>query len=873
MVEILAPNSFILLGATGWEFTRPWMLWGLIALLPVLWYYFVSLSDFPHWQRQLSLVLRGIVLVLLVAALAGLTLLFPSTKQFVVFCIDRSLSVDATAQEKIDQYLASVQELDGEDEFAILNVAATTSPVKRAVEELPSFEEEQLLSTNLAAAIETAAAGIPPGYVPKIVLMTDGRQTDGDVIQAAAASSVPVSTVSLPIRSEPEVQVAEAVAPAEVRQGEPFYVEVTIASNHEDAGFIDVYRGDILVSAQEEAIKIEAGETKFRFRQSIEGESQADYAVRIRGFKDTLLDNNSASAVVFASGKPSVLVVDSDSNETNHFRWALEEQDIAVQVRPTEGIPRTLTELQKFDCLILSNVPATSMTIKQMEIIRTYVEDLGGGLVMIGGDQSFGLGGYYKTTLEEILPVRSNFDKEKEKPSLAMVLVIDKSGSMGGEKMELAKDAAKGAAELLGPRDQLGVIAFDGQSYWVSDLHSASDKGYIIDRISTIEASGGTSIYPGLSDAYEALSAATAKLKHVILLTDGHSAPGDFEGIANDMAASRITLSSVAVGQSADAELLEQLANTGGGRFYMCDDPGSVPQIFAKETVEASKSAINELPFIPMLLRPTQVLTGIEMDTAPFLLGYVMTRCKPTSEFILASDAGDPVLVWWRYGLGMTVAFTSDAKSQWAAEWLTWPDFGKFWAQVIRNAMRKSASKGVFVEVEKNGPDARVVVDAVDAVGRFINEADTKMTLIGPDLGKEDVLLKQTAPGRYEAKIDVANRGAYHMELSQSRNGVPTFRQTRGLVVGYPDELRLGPVETDLLKKVAETSGGKFEPTVDEIFEVGEDEAEDIMALWPYLLSAALGLFLVDVLLRRVDFSLWLPAKPVGAKAATAKAA
>ena len=187
---------------------------------------------------------------------------------------------------------------------------------------------------------------------------------------------------------------------------------------------------------------------------------------------------------------------------------------------------------------------------------------------MIGGDQSFGLGGYYKTTLEEILPVRSNFDKEKEKPSLAMVLVIDKSGSMGGAKMEMAKDAAKGAAELLGPKDQLGVIAFDGQSYWVSELHSAADKGYIIDRISTIEASGGTSIYPGLSDAYEGLVSASAKLKHVILLTDGHSSPGDFDGIAGDMVAARITLSSVAVGDGADQELLKRLAETGSRRFF-----------------------------------------------------------------------------------------------------------------------------------------------------------------------------------------------------------------------------------------------------------------------------------------------------------------
>ncbi|MEM8735579.1 MAG: hypothetical protein AAGG44_15200, partial [Planctomycetota bacterium] len=214
MIEIIAPSSLATLGATGWEFTRPWMLWGLVALLPILWYYFVSLSDFPRWQRQVSLLLRGLVLLLLIASLAGLTLLFPSTKQFVVFCVDRSLSVDETAEAKIEQYLSNAKSIEGEDEYAILNLAATTSPVKREVSDLPEFDEEQLLSTNLAAAVETAAAGIPPGYIPKIVLMTDGRQTDGDVIQAAATSSVPISTVSLPIRSEPEVQVAEAVAPA-----------------------------------------------------------------------------------------------------------------------------------------------------------------------------------------------------------------------------------------------------------------------------------------------------------------------------------------------------------------------------------------------------------------------------------------------------------------------------------------------------------------------------------------------------------------------------------------------------------------------------------------------------------------------------------
>jgi Mg-chelatase subunit ChlD len=833
------------------------MLWLLVLLVPLGWYYRRSLSDFPRWQRLASLACRSLVVVLLLLALAGLALLNPTAQQYVVFVVDRSLSIDDNAEKQVDSFLADAATHAGSNTLAYMNVASVPSKVTERPDELPQLVDDARRGTNLAAAVEVATAAIPPGYVPTIVLLTDGRQTVGDALQIASTRRIPINVVPLPVRDDPEVQVAEAIAPAEVRQGEPFHVEVVVASNHEDQGFIDVYRGDILVSEGGEPLKIHSGENRFRFRQTIEDESQTDYAIRIRGFQDTLLDNNAASAVVYAAGKPSVLVVDTDTEQTTHFRWALEEQDLLVQVRPAEGIPRSLAELQKFDCLVLSNVPATAMSLAQMEIVRTYVEDLGGGLVMIGGDQAYGLGGYYKTTLEEILPVRSNFEKEKEKPSLAMVLVIDKSGSMGGEKMELAKDAAKGAAELLGPKDQLGVIAFDGDSYWISELHSASDKGYIIDRISTIEASGGTAIYPGLADAYDALASASAKLKHVILLTDGHSTPGDFEGIASDMVAARITLSSVAVGDGADQELLERLAQVGGGRYYFCDDPNAVPQIFAKETVEASKSAINELPFVPLTVRPTQVLSGMGLDSAPFLLGYVMTRPKPTSEFILASEAGDPVLVWWRYGLGMTVAFTSDAKSQWAAEWLTWPNFGPFWAQVIRHAMRKSESKGVFVEVERRGEDARVVVDSVDSAGRYINEAQTTLTLIEPSLARQDLKLVQTAPGRYEAEFKTPSSGSYHLELSQTKDGATMFRQTRGVVVGYPDELRLGPPDDSLMKRLAAASGGKFNPTAAEV-NAGTRVAQRATPLWPYLLMAALMAFLVDVALRRIDFSLWI---------------
>jgi uncharacterized protein YegL len=485
------------------------------------------------------------------------------------------------------------------------------------------------------------------------------------------------------------------------------------------------------------------------------------------------------------------------------------------------------------------------------------VQDLGGGLIMLGGDQAFGLGGYYRTTIEEILPVRSDFEKEKEKPSLAMVLVIDKSGSMGGQKMEMAKDASKAAVELLGPKDKVAVFAFDGETYPVVEMQPAANRGQILDKIASIDAGGGTTMAPAMEAALEALQNTVAKLKHVIILTDGISSPGDFEGITQQMTTSKITCSTVAVGDDADFKLLEEIARIGNGRHYVATDPASLPQIFAKETVTASKSALNEQPFVPQVLRPTQVLAEIDLPNAPFLLGYVTARPKPTSELILISEKGDPVLAWWRYGLGMTVAFTSDAKSRWAAEWVGWPGFSKFWAQIVRHAMRKSDAKGIFVNVEQKGRKAVVTLDAIHPSGKYLNEAVSDLKVIAPHDDKRELTLTQTAPGRYVGEFDTAEAGTYHLQMEQKLNGVSVNRQSRGLVVGYPDEFRLRPTDEELLKAISSTSGGVYQPEPEAVFSaVAERTADRTTPLWPYLVAAAALIFLADVALRRIDFTL-----------------
>jgi uncharacterized membrane protein len=869
------------------ELTRPWWLGGL-AVLPVLAYYFYrTLVDFVRWQRAVSLVLRSVIVALLLLALAGLSLVRPTRELFVVFAIDRSESVGDDASKAIDDFLTRAAPHAGSNRFAVLPFASEPGNVREGAEAIKAIEERRSKyatepvddikgldrkGTDLAAALEVASAAVPPFYVPRIVLLSDGNATTGDAVKAAATmrGKAEILTVPLPVRTDPEVQLSAVNAPPQVQQGQPFNVEVLIDSNHDDdKGQVEVYRGDIKVADQ--AVKLKKGENRVVLKETIEQGGLTPITARLKGYGDTLLDNNSDFGLISVAGKPRVLLVESDPDQAKHLTWALEEQNVQVDVRPPRGVPDNLAELQNYDLLILSNVPATALTMRQMEVARTYVQDLGGGLIMLGGDQSFGLGGYYKTTLEEILPVRSDFEKEKEKPSLAMMLVIDKSGSMGGEKIEMAKDAARAAVELLGPSDKVGVLAFDGDNFLISELHPCTDKGFVLDRIAGLEAGGGTVMAPAMEEAHEILRTAVAKLKHVIILTDGISEPGDFEGIAQAMAADRITVSTVALGAGADENLLEELARIGNGRYYLAEDPAQVPQIFAKETVTASKSAINEQPFSPAVVRPTQVLSDIRLDEAPFLLGYVITRPKPTAEVILASEAGDPLLAWWRYGLGMSVAFTSDAKSRWAAEWLSWPQFGQFWAQVARHALRKAEARGTVVQVDRKGNRAVVSLDAIEPSGKFLNRATTELTLVDPQLRTKKLEMAQVAPGRYQAEFETARQGSYQLMFSQTKDTQVLGRQTRGLAVGYPDELRLRSTNTELLRSIAGASGGRPDVAPEAVFAPPERTAAQAVALWPYLATAAALLFVLDVALRRIDLTQLRPGRrgiPMPARAA-----
>ncbi len=863
------------------ELADPWWLLCL-AVVPVLyWYHRRTLVDLPATQRQVSVLLRILIVLLLVFCLCGLTLLSPTQDQHIFFLIDESASLGQEARDAAQKYILAALEKKGRNQVSFIRFASTPKTIESQLPTPPlktdgtpnipdALTKEWSQGTDIAAALGVASAGLPPSAVGRMILLSDGNPTQGDTMAAALRTKVPIDVVPLPVKTDPEVQVSAVNAPAQVQEGEPFNVEIVIDSNHDDPGtpdpadpkkigvLIEVYRGPHKVLSERKPLK--KGENRFKFVQQVTGDRLAQFTARVSGAQsDTLLDNNSANSLVFASGKPKVLLIESDVKEARHLATALEEEGIKVDIRPAQGLPESLSDLQNYEALLLSNVPATALNQKQMETVRTYVQDLGGGFIMLGGDQSFGLGGYYKTAIEEILPVRSDFEKEKEKPSLAMVLVIDKSGSMGGSKIEMAKDAAKAAVELLGPSDKVGVIAFEADFQWVSELQSASNKSRILDDISRIEAGGGTVMYPPMEEGYKALQNTVAKLKHMIILTDGVSEPGDFEGISQSMAQSRITVSTVGIAEGpgdVDEKVLQDIARIGNGRYYYTEDPNSIPQIFAKETVTASKAAINEQPFTPLLLRPTPVLADINIKEAPFLLGYVITRPKATSELILATENGDPLLSWWRYGLGMTCAFTSDAKSRWASEWLAWPGYGKFWAQLIRQVMRKAETKGTIVTLDRQGGQATLTLDAADPTGKYLNGADARLTVLEPNGNKKELTLPQVAPGRYSANFAANQSGAYHLEMNQQNAGRLVARQSRGFIVGYPEELRLKPLNEELLKRISAGTGGRYHPDPTQLFAETERTADRALPLWHYLIMAVLLLFLADVALRRIDFSL-----------------
>jgi len=472
---------------------------------------------------------------------------------------------------------------------------------------------------------------------------------------------------------------------------------------------------------------------------------------------------------------------------------------------------------------------------------------------MAGGEDSFGSGGYQGTRIEKIMPVRFDSEKQREQPHVAIALVVDRSGSMSGLKIEAAKESARATAEVLSPSDLITVVAFDNQPTTIVRLQRASNRMRIATDIARLQAGGGTNIYPALREAYEILQGANAKVKHVIVLSDGQAPYDGIADLCQEMRSARITVSAVGIGD-ADRNLLNLITDNGDGRLYMTDDLAALPRIFMKETTEAQRSALVESPVRAHVLKRVEMIEGTGVENAPLLRGYVTTKPKPRSEVILVSDLGEPILARWRVGTGTSVAWTSDVKNRWSVDWIRWNGFPKFWAQVVRTSMRSKVHESYDLRAAVDSGRAEVVVDAIDVDDQFVDQLDTTLEVIDPRDSQvvRTLPMEQTAAGRYAADFTMDRYGSYMLKAVHRREGRVVAESMGAVALSYPLEYLKTTPDTTALAQAAAVTGGLDQPPPTQVFDAAGQTIEYTEDLWPWVLLLVACLLILDLYFKRL---------------------
>jgi len=850
-----------------------------------LWPFFVILAllifvveGALYWRRQSAgrlrvpagigdrwaLALRAALVVVLALSLLRPTLPRWVDRMNVVFLLDLSDSVSLASRERAYRFVADAGKSMKSGDRNSLIAFGDQAVVDQPLASRPSIERPKAQvdgrGTNIFQALQLSLAMLPPGQANRIVMLTDGRQNSGNALagaQAAKDAGADIYYVPAPLTFTQEVVAEAMVLPHEVKFGEPFQAKVVVWSYRDTEGRLSLFRNGEFLGSQ--VVRLTAGKNVFSYRQSLDASGIHVYQAAVEVDGDTIEENNRAVGAVVVRGRPQVLLADKERSHAQSLAGALRSQNIDVTVVEPPQIPTDLAGFQKYDGVVLSNVSSLKLTRQQMTYIRDYVRDYGGGLVMVGGEESFGLGGYYRTPIEEALPVTMEVKQKVEIPSLAVVLSIDRSGSMAMStdekvtKLDLAKEASHLVVDLLDERNEVGVMSWDTEFIWDASVRPAKDKAAIHHAIATIKAGGGTDGYPALKESYQVLFDRPALLKHVIFLSDGQMTRGDFQGLLRRMAKDKITVSTVAIGKDADVQLMVDVAKWGKGRFYYTEDSQTIPRIFTLETQLASKASLVEQPFKPQLTSPGhEAVQEIDWKNVPPLGGYVASSLKSTADLVLMSHQEDPVLATWRYGLGRSVAFTSDAKAKWGVLWLRWKDFNRFWSQLIRWTLRSGSRSDTVAVVERRENTGEIVVDAVDPKGEFINFLDSQVGVVSPNRERTVIDLEQIGPGRYRGRFPAGQEGVYLVGMSQRRNDRVVGSQLAGLVVPYAQELRDLGVDEPLLRELAElTGGGPLEKPPD-AFLKSRRQSRIAVDIWPWLVGLVAVLLVPDIALRRV---------------------
>lgn len=823
----------------------------LLLLLPLLIYF---IWTFWRERQRLKkshvtvLCIRIAAVCCLVFALAAPYILLPIKEEQVIFLADRSASMNTTEQELTDFIIESLQSKKDNQAAGIYSFASTVqteATLSTDLKEVPKFSALQNNGeTNIEQSLQIATGIVDPKKATRFVLLTDGNETKGDVLEFATklkGSTMSIDVVPFQQKVSNDVSLKSFVSPQVAYAGEQQQLVTEIYATEEGQGELLLYENDQLI--HREAVVLTEGSNVFTYKHSMKSEGLVKYEAVVQVGEDAIYENNKLTSITMVQSEPRLLIVNG-YDIASPIAAALGQQAIAHDVIAPESLPNDLSNYLQYNAIIFDNVPGHLVGEAKMLVIEQAVKNFGVGFAMIGGENSFGLGGYFKTPIEALLPVEMEIKGKEQLPSLGLVIVLDRSGSMYGSKLELAKEAAARSVELLRDEDTLGFIAFDDRPWEIIETGPLQSKDEAVDTILSVTPGGGTEIYRSLALAYENLADLQLQRKHIILLTDGQSQPGNYEELIEEGKGNNITLSTVAIGSDADGALLQQLSEIGSGRFYDVIDEQTIPSILSRETAMISRTYIEDNPFYPTIYSAAG-WDALFAQGVPQMNAYIGTTAKQGAIVVAESEKEDPVLAQWQYGLGKTFAFTSDSTGKWTGDWARWQDWGMFW-QTMLSQMLPSYNDIAY--------DVRLEADGSFMITDPTNEAAFLDIVAVNEMGEElDTQLEMISASQVRATVDT-EQGLIFFRIADEEQ---TIYQA-GLTVPYSTEYELKPVNNSMLEELTAQTGGAIleEPT--EVFRDFTTKGAERQNIAAWLMLAGMLLFFIDITIRRFGWGFFV---------------
>lgn len=793
-----------------------------------------------------------VMVTLLVLLISGFNIMLQSDWISMYIVADLSDST-ASSREEIQQYVKDIAKAaDIKTKTGVIAFARDSVYVSRLGAMGGSLEKQELEDasvTDINAALLLAAQDFPEDTTNRIVIISDGKVTDGASEQTAAQlakKGVRIDTVYIDTTEldYPEVQISRVNAPSGVFQGKSADYEIIVESNMDTHGTLTIHGDNI---SQTIDIEIKAGENVYTASQRTLQKGAVNCSFEVSAALDTKKENNTFISSVAVKDKPSLLILAENTSEAGTLRVML-ANEYNVTVRSTRGAPKTLANLCNYDQVLLLNAACTNMPEGFTANLEQYVEKKGGSLITAGGGSTYIYGEMEGTELENMLPIDLHAEEEEMDKSLAMVIVIDNSSSMNGSPLQMAKLGAIKSVNSMKKNSHVGVITFSSVVEIVSPLTPAERKGEVTKAISAIPQSHGTKLYNALVSAQQMLNEFEAEMKHVIILSDGQPSDSGFEDVVKQMYEQGITTSAIALGSGSYASLMENLAKLGGGRYSKALTPIDLPEIMEAETIRSQVDYYNNVTFVPQVYTYIPVLGG--MDEIPELHGYISSSMKEEATCVLYTDEDRPIYSVWNYGKGSVASFMSDLSGNWSSDWLNSQSGKLFIFNMFDSILKYNAGNAaLYAEVNVGAYSTRVDV----TIPENVENQHIMANLTAADGTKQEILMTETEKG-YTCTFDTEEEGVYQLDVIQlnGKNDVCDKLSIPVAVTYSPEYDVYASGGEQMLAKLAETGRGVQTNNAEELSEIEVTPIEvekNPLILFALIISVAV---IADIAVRKL---------------------